>query len=57
MWVLCALVTFVCTYIVEQTFHNNYLTIGLGAVMGISSGFLCAADARRQQEWNDQEGS
>jgi hypothetical protein len=55
VFVLCALATFVCCFIVENTFHNNTITIGLGCAMGLTSGFLCAVDARRQQEGNGKD--
>jgi hypothetical protein len=50
MFALCAVVTLFCCAAVESTFHNFYITVGLGVLMGISSGLFCAADERRQRE-------
>ncbi len=50
MWVLCCIVTFVCCYLVNETFHSAFLTIGLAVLMGASSGVFCAVDARKQWE-------
>jgi hypothetical protein len=50
MFVLCAVITLGCCVLVEYTFHSFYLTVGLAVLMGATSGFLCAADERRQQD-------
>jgi hypothetical protein len=55
MWVLCLIVTFFCTYWVEQVFHNSVITIGLGMVMGLSSGVFMAIDERRQREGDGKD--
>lgn len=55
MWVLCLLVTSFCVWLVENTWHNVYITVGLSAFMAFTSGIFCAADARRQQEGNGNE--
>jgi len=46
MFVLCFVATMVCGFIVDQVWHNVYITVGLVSVMALSSGFLCAADER-----------
>lgn len=56
MFALCAVITMACCAVVESTFNNGYLTVGLGVLMGISSGFFCAADERKQREGHG-EGS
>lgn len=44
MWVLCLLVTMIGCAALEYTFHSMALTAGVGALMGLSSGFFCARD-------------
>ncbi len=50
MWVLCCIITFLCVYLVEQTFHNAYLSVGLACLMGLTSGIFVARDTRRQMD-------
>lgn len=50
MFVICFVVAMACCYVVEQTFHNFYITVGLAGLMAVSSAILCARDERKQRE-------
>lgn len=50
MFVLCFVVMLVCCFLVDQAFHNVYITVGLAIAIGLTSGFFCAADERKQRE-------
>jgi hypothetical protein len=53
MFVLCLFVTMVCCWLIDNTFHNFYLTMGLSCAMALTSGFLVAVDERRQRDTDD----
>lgn len=48
MFLVCLVATVALCFLVDQTFRNDYLTIGLCVVMGLTSGFLTAVDKRRK---------
>lgn len=50
MFTVCIIITTLCVYVVEQTFHNTTITVGLACLMGITSGIFTAMDERRNSE-------
>lgn len=57
MFVVCVAVTMACCYVVDQAFHNSYITWTLATLMASSSGLFYAIDKRRQQDTNDSKKS